>query len=147
MRFLPWRGLNDCTVRPFTGRRRPALLDVLTCYIKQINNHEESYCPVRFLKKKHQMNCKVQFRLNETLLTKNYLTNLRDLGKQKFGKKIHRKEKKTHERQFRQDVLNGFMDHEIINVMLNNHFESIFDLIMITQSVITFFLKVSPYSS
>lgn len=115
------------------------MLDVLTCYIKQINNHEESYCPVRFLKKKHQINCKVQFRLNETLLTKNYLTNLRDLGKQKFGKKIHRKEKKTHERQFRQDVLNGFMDHEIINVMLNNHFESIFDLIMITQSVITFF--------
>lgn len=37
-------GLNDSTVRPFRGRRRPGLLDVLTCYMKQINNHKESYC-------------------------------------------------------------------------------------------------------
>lgn len=52
-------GLNDSTVRLFRGRRRPALLDVLTCYIKQINNHEESYCIVcsRFFKEK---NCEVR---------------------------------------------------------------------------------------
>lgn len=47
-------GLKDSTVRPFRGRRRPALLDVLTCIIKQINNPEESYCLVqsRFSKEK-----------------------------------------------------------------------------------------------
>lgn len=54
-------GLNDSTVRPFRGRRRPALLDVLTCYIKQINNQEESYCLMwSRLKKKKTLNCKVQ---------------------------------------------------------------------------------------
>lgn len=62
VRFLPWSGLNYSTVRPFTGRRSPALLDVLTCYIKQINNHEESYCSVRLLgEKKHHMDCTVKF--------------------------------------------------------------------------------------
>lgn len=43
--FLPRSGLNDSTERPFRSRRRTALLNVLTC-IKQINNREESYCPV-----------------------------------------------------------------------------------------------------
>lgn len=42
--ILHRRGLNDSTVRPFRGRRRQALLVVLTCYIKQINNHQRSYC-------------------------------------------------------------------------------------------------------
>lgn len=45
--ILHRRGLNDSTVRPFRVRRRPALLVVLTCYIKQINNHEQSYCLLR----------------------------------------------------------------------------------------------------
>ena len=36
--------LNESTVRPFRGRTGPGLLDVLTCYIKQINNQEESCC-------------------------------------------------------------------------------------------------------
>lgn len=39
-------GFSDSTVRPFRGSRRLALLDVLTRYIKQINNREESYCIV-----------------------------------------------------------------------------------------------------